>query len=175
MRLPARARRRRTTPSARLSRTPAWWRCRISGWMCWRRCIIPKSIRPPRWNLWILQVWSRARAAGEGLGNKFLSHIREVDAIVHVVRCFEDENIIHVGRQRRSRARHRDHQPRADSRRHRDRRQRASTRPQQAGQEGRQEIRRSRRSCWSGSTGASERRASPRARVELHEEEQRTL
>ena len=33
---------------------------------------------------------------GEGLGNKFLSHIREVDAIVHVVRCFEDENIIHV-------------------------------------------------------------------------------
>jgi len=33
---------------------------------------------------------------GEGLGNKFLSHIREVDAIVEVVRCFEDKNIIHV-------------------------------------------------------------------------------
>lgn len=33
---------------------------------------------------------------GEGLGNKFLSHIREVEAIVHVVRCFEDENITHV-------------------------------------------------------------------------------
>lgn len=33
---------------------------------------------------------------GEGLGNKFLSHIREVDAIVHVVRCFENEKIIHV-------------------------------------------------------------------------------
>ncbi|MDO8527500.1 MAG: redox-regulated ATPase YchF [Deltaproteobacteria bacterium] len=33
---------------------------------------------------------------GEGLGNKFLSHIREVDAIAHVVRCFEDPNIIHV-------------------------------------------------------------------------------
>ena len=33
---------------------------------------------------------------GEGLGNKFLSHIREVDAIVHVVRCFTDGNIIHV-------------------------------------------------------------------------------
>ncbi len=33
---------------------------------------------------------------GEGLGNKFLSHIREVDAIVHVVRCFEDSKIIHV-------------------------------------------------------------------------------
>jgi len=35
-------------------------------------------------------------AQGEGLGNKFLSHIREVDAIAHVVRCFVDENIIHV-------------------------------------------------------------------------------
>ena len=33
---------------------------------------------------------------GEGLGNKFLSHIREVDAIAHVVRCFENSNIIHV-------------------------------------------------------------------------------
>jgi hypothetical protein len=33
---------------------------------------------------------------GEGVGNKFLSHIREVDAIVHVVRCFDDENIIHA-------------------------------------------------------------------------------
>ena len=33
---------------------------------------------------------------GEGLGNKFLSHIREVDAVVEVVRCFDDENIIHV-------------------------------------------------------------------------------
>ena len=33
---------------------------------------------------------------GEGLGNQFLSHIREVDAIIHVVRCFEDPNIIHV-------------------------------------------------------------------------------
>ncbi len=35
-------------------------------------------------------------AHGEGLGNKFLSHIREVDAIAHVVRCFENGNIIHV-------------------------------------------------------------------------------
>ena len=38
----------------------------------------------------------KGAAAGEGLGNKFLSHIREVDAIVHVVRCFENENIVHV-------------------------------------------------------------------------------
>ena len=38
----------------------------------------------------------KGASRGEGLGNKFLSHIREVDAVVHVVRCFEDENIIHV-------------------------------------------------------------------------------
>ena len=38
----------------------------------------------------------RGASRGEGLGNKFLSHIREVDAIVHVVRCFEDPNITHV-------------------------------------------------------------------------------
>ncbi len=38
----------------------------------------------------------KGAAAGEGLGNKFLTHIREVDAIVQVVRCFEDENIHHV-------------------------------------------------------------------------------
>ena len=38
----------------------------------------------------------RGASKGEGLGNKFLSHIREVDAIVHVVRCFEDDKIIHV-------------------------------------------------------------------------------
>ena len=38
----------------------------------------------------------KGASRGEGLGNKFLSHIREVDAIVHVVRCFEDPNIVHV-------------------------------------------------------------------------------
>lgn len=38
----------------------------------------------------------KGASKGEGLGNKFLSHIREVAAIVHVVRCFEDENITHV-------------------------------------------------------------------------------
>jgi len=38
----------------------------------------------------------RGASKGEGLGNQFLGHIREVDAIVHVLRCFEDENITHV-------------------------------------------------------------------------------
>ncbi len=38
----------------------------------------------------------KGASKGEGLGNKFLSHIREVDAIVHVVRCFDDQNVTHV-------------------------------------------------------------------------------
>src|SRR5208282_3051114 len=38
----------------------------------------------------------RGASKGEGLGNQFLSHIREVDAIVQVARCFEDPNVVHV-------------------------------------------------------------------------------
>ncbi|MDD2413683.1 MAG: redox-regulated ATPase YchF [Eubacteriaceae bacterium] len=38
----------------------------------------------------------KGASKGEGLGNKFLSHIREVDAVAHVVRCFEDGNVVHV-------------------------------------------------------------------------------
>src|SRR6202051_897897 len=38
----------------------------------------------------------RGASKGEGLGNQFLGHIREVDAIVHVVRCFEDPDVTHV-------------------------------------------------------------------------------
>src|SRR5712672_3127713 len=38
----------------------------------------------------------RGASKGEGLGNQFLANIREVDAIAHVLRCFEDENVVHV-------------------------------------------------------------------------------
>lgn len=38
----------------------------------------------------------KGASKGEGLGNKFLANIREVDAIIHVIRCFEDENVVHV-------------------------------------------------------------------------------
>ena len=38
----------------------------------------------------------KGASKGEGLGNQFLGHIRQVDAILHVVRCFEDDNIVHV-------------------------------------------------------------------------------
>jgi GTP-binding protein YchF len=49
-------------------------------------------------NIEIVDIAGLVKGAskGEGLGNKFLSHIREVDAIINVVRCFEDENITHV-------------------------------------------------------------------------------
>ena len=38
----------------------------------------------------------KGASTGEGLGNKFLAHIREVDAVAHVVRCFENDNVTHV-------------------------------------------------------------------------------
>ena len=48
------------------------------------------------WNFTISPVWLKARNKGEGLGNKFLSHIRETNAIIHIVRCFKASEIIHI-------------------------------------------------------------------------------
>ena len=56
----------------------------------------PKKITPAFIEFVDIAGLVRGASKGEGLGNKFLSHIREVDAIVHVVRCFEDPDIIHV-------------------------------------------------------------------------------
>ena len=56
----------------------------------------PKKFTPATIEFLDIAGLVKGASKGEGLGNKFLSHIREVDAIVHVVRCFEDENIIHV-------------------------------------------------------------------------------
>lgn len=56
----------------------------------------PKKIVPATVEFVDIAGLVKGASKGEGLGNKFLSHIREVDAIVHVVRCFEDENVIHV-------------------------------------------------------------------------------
>ena len=56
----------------------------------------PKKVTPTTIEFVDIAGLVKGASRGEGLGNKFLSHIREVDAIVHVVRCFEDENIIHV-------------------------------------------------------------------------------
>ncbi|NLL63766.1 MAG: redox-regulated ATPase YchF [Ruminococcaceae bacterium] len=56
----------------------------------------PKAIVPASIEFLDIAGLVKGASGGEGLGNKFLSHIREVDAIVHVVRCFENEDIVHV-------------------------------------------------------------------------------
>jgi len=56
----------------------------------------PDSLVPTTFEFTDIAGLVKGAANGEGLGNKFLSHIREVDAICEVVRCFEDKNIIHV-------------------------------------------------------------------------------
>ena len=55
-----------------------------------------KEIIPTRMEFVDIAGLVKGASQGEGLGNKFLSNIREVDAIVHVVRCFEDDDVIHV-------------------------------------------------------------------------------
>lgn len=56
----------------------------------------PKSIVPTTVEFVDIAGLVRGASKGEGLGNQFLMHIRQLDAIAHVVRCFEDENITHV-------------------------------------------------------------------------------
>lgn len=58
--------------------------------------VVPDRTVPTAFEFVDIAGLVRGASKGEGLGNKFLAHIREVDAIVHVVRCFEDENITHV-------------------------------------------------------------------------------
>jgi GTP-binding protein YchF len=56
----------------------------------------PKRVLPTTIEFVDIAGLVKGASKGEGLGNKFLANIREVDAIVHVVRCFEDENVVHV-------------------------------------------------------------------------------
>jgi GTP-binding protein YchF len=56
----------------------------------------PKKVTPTVIEFVDIAGLVRGASRGEGLGNKFLAHIREVDAVVHVVRCFEDDKITHV-------------------------------------------------------------------------------
>ena len=119
-RSPRRGSRRRTIRSARSSPTSASSRCPIRG--------SPSSPRSPSRRRSIPAVVEFVDIAGlvagaskgEGLGNQFLANIRETDAIAHVVRCFEDDNVVHVAGKVDPAARHRDHQHRARARRSRD-------------------------------------------------------
>jgi ribosome-binding ATPase YchF (GTP1/OBG family) len=94
--------RRRTIPSAPSSRTPARSPCRIRARPDRGNRRKSKEIIPTRITFVDIAGLVRGASKGEGLGNQFLANIREVDAIVHVLRCFEDDDITHVEGRHRS-------------------------------------------------------------------------
>ena len=71
-------------------------RCPTLGSGCWRRSAKVRRSCRRAWSSSISPASCAALSKGEGLGNQFLANIREVDAIVHVLRCFEDADITHV-------------------------------------------------------------------------------
>ncbi|MFN4254988.1 MAG: redox-regulated ATPase YchF [Saprospiraceae bacterium] len=58
--------------------------------------VVPQRVQPTTVEILDIAGLIKGASQGEGLGNQFLANIREVDAIVHVVRCFEDDNVVHV-------------------------------------------------------------------------------
>ena len=56
----------------------------------------PEKVQPTTVEIVDIAGLVKGASKGEGLGNKFLSNIRETNAIIHVLRCFEDDNIVHV-------------------------------------------------------------------------------
>jgi len=60
------------------------------------KLIQPQKVTPTAVELVDIAGLVKGASRGEGLGNKFLGHIREVDAVVHIVRCFENPNVVHV-------------------------------------------------------------------------------
>lgn len=58
--------------------------------------VVPQKVQPTTVEIVDIAGLIKGAAQGEGLGNQFLANIREVDAILHVVRCFEDDNVVHV-------------------------------------------------------------------------------
>ena len=87
---------RRTIRSAPSTRTSAW--CPVPDPRLEKLAAIvhPERILPTTVEFVDIAGLVAGASKGEGLGNKFLAHIREVDAIAHVVRCFENDDIIHV-------------------------------------------------------------------------------
>jgi GTP-binding protein YchF len=74
----------------------AWSSCPTRGWTAAGAIVKPERVVPAIVEFVDIAGLVAGASKGEGLGNQFLSHIRETDAIVNVVRCFEDENVIHV-------------------------------------------------------------------------------
>ena len=91
-----RALRRTTTRSAPSTRTSASCPCRTSGWSGCATSTIPRSSPPPSLSSSTSRAWSRARRRARASATNSLSNIRGCDAIVHVVRCFDDPNVTHV-------------------------------------------------------------------------------
>lgn len=58
--------------------------------------VVPESVQPTTIDIVDIAGLVKGASKGEGLGNKFLGNIRETDAIIHVLRCFEDGNVVHV-------------------------------------------------------------------------------
>ena len=56
----------------------------------------PERVQPATVEIVDIAGLVKGASKGEGLGNKFLGNIRETDAILHVIRCFDDENVVHV-------------------------------------------------------------------------------
>ena len=57
----------------------------------------PQAVQPTTVEIVDIAGLVKGASKGEGLGNKFLANIRETDAILHVLRCFDDGNVVHVG------------------------------------------------------------------------------
>ena len=60
------------------------------------KLINPQKVLPTAVDILDIAGLIKGASQGEGLGNQFLANIREVDAILHVVRCFDDDNVVHV-------------------------------------------------------------------------------
>ena len=60
------------------------------------RLVTPEKVVPTTIEFVDIAGLVKGASKGEGLGNKFLANIREVDAIIHVIRCFSDDNVVHV-------------------------------------------------------------------------------
>ncbi len=78
------------------TRTPASSRCRIPGSIELPRSSKPQKVIPTTMEFVDIAGLVAGASKGEGLGNQFLAHIRETDAVAHVVRCFVDDNVVHV-------------------------------------------------------------------------------
>ena len=86
----------RTIRSAPSSPMSAWSSCPTRAWPPLAAIVKPERVVPAIVEFVDIAGLVAGASKGEGLGNQFLSHIRETDAIVNVVRCFDDDNVIHV-------------------------------------------------------------------------------